>query len=99
MAGNEQDGETLDWLGVKANEHFVETYFRKHADGELDVPLMIARQVREETIAQMAKELDASDAKRAMWQGMVVAMERFAKVYLEGVRQQGRWLASGGKGR
>ena len=76
-----QPAAATDWLGVEVPPPVVRRYFTQHAEDELDVPLAIARQVREEAMRLMATHQDADDRQVAVWQGIIVRMERFATVY------------------
>jgi len=86
-----------DWLGVEVPPPVVRRYFTQHAEDELDVPLAIARQVREEAMRFMATHQDADDRQVAVWQGIIVGMERFAKVYQAGVDMQREKVGAGGQ--
>ena len=86
-----------DWLGIEVPRPVVRRYF-ENVDGEtLDVPLAVARQVREETVALMARHTDADDRQVAVWQGMIAGMERFAAVYAAGVEMQREKIGPGGR--
>ncbi len=86
-----------DWLGVEVPPPVVRRYFTQHAEDELDVPLAIARQVREEAMGLLATHQDADDRQVAVWQGIIVGMERFAKVYQAGVDMQREKVGAGGQ--
>ena len=87
----------MDWLGVEVPPPVVRRYFTQHAEDELDVPLAIARQVREEAMRLLATHQDAEDRQVAVWQGVIVGMERFAKVYQAGVDMQREKVGAGGQ--
>ena len=87
----------FDWLGVEVPPPVVRRYFTQHAEDELDVPLAIARQVREEAMRLMATHQDADDRQVAVWQGIIVGMERFAAVYQAGVDMQREKVGAGGQ--
>ena len=92
-----QPAAATDWLGVEVPPPVVRRYFTQHAEDELDVPLAIARQVREETMRLLATHQDADDRQVAVWQGIIVGMERFAKVYQAGVDMQREKVGAGGQ--
>ena len=92
-----QQAAAMDWLGIEVPPPVVRRYFTQHAEDELDVPLAIARQVREEAMRLMATHQEAEDRQVAVWQGIIVGMERFAKVYQAGVDMQREKVGAGGK--
>ena len=95
--GAPQPAAATDWLGVEVPPPVVRRYFTQHAEDALDVPLAIARQVREEAMRLLATHQDADDRQVAVWQGIIVGMERFAKVYQAGVDMQREKVGAGGK--
>lgn len=92
-----QPAAAMDWLGVEVPLAIARRYFTQHAEDELDVPLAIARQVREEAMRLLATHQDADDRQVAVWQGIIVGMERFAKVYQAGVDMQREKVGAGGQ--
>lgn len=92
-----QPAAATDWLGIEVPQAVVRRYFTQHAEEELDVPLAVARQVREETVALIARHTDAEDRQVAVWQGIIAGMERFATVYAAGVEMQRAKIGPGGK--
>ena len=87
----------FNWLGVEVPPPVVRRYFERVEGETLDVPLAVARQVREETVAFIAKHLDAEDRQVAVWQGIIAGMERFAAVYSRGVEMQREKIGPGGQ--
>ena len=87
----------FNWLGVEVPPPVVRRYFERVEGETLDVPLAVARQVREETVALIAKHLDADDRQVAVWQGIIAGMERFAAVYSRGVEMQREKIGPGGQ--
>ena len=87
----------FDWLGIEVPPPVVRRYFERVEGETLDVPLAVARQVREETVALIAKHTDADDRQVAVWQGIIAGMERFAAVYSRGVEMQREKIGPGGK--
>ena len=87
----------FDWLGIEVPPPVVRRYFERVEGETLDVPLAVARQVREETVALIAKKQDADDRQVAVWQGIIAGMERFAAVYSRGVEMQIEKIGPGGQ--
>jgi len=93
----EPEKPRTDWLGIEVPPAVVRRYFTQHAEEELDVPLAVARQVREETVALIARHTKAEDRQVAVWQGIIAGMERFATVYAAGVKMQRAKIGPGGR--
>lgn len=87
----------FNWLGVEVPPPIVRRYFERVEGETLDVPLAVARQVREETVALIARYTDADDRQVAVWQGIIAGMERFAAVYSRGVEMQIEKIGPGGQ--
>ena len=92
-----QPAAAMDWLGIEVPPAVVRRYFERVEGETLDVPLAVARQVREETVALMAAHPDAEDRQVAVWQGVLVGMARFAAVYAAGVDMQREKIGPGGR--
>lgn len=93
----EVETKPVAWSEIGVPEPIVRQYFARHGDEELDVPLAIARQVREEIVSMMANNMDAEERLVAVWQGIIAGMERFAKIYQRGVEMQREKIGPGGK--
>ena len=75
----------------------VAAFFSKNDAVNQCVPLAICEQIKDEVMVNMSRATQAQGMDLARFQGQLMALKRFARIYKQGIEQAAKWRRAGGK--